>query len=68
MIDPEFPPNETNIGKSKTYIWKNFADHPLFIDEGSQLPKQGKLGNCYWVAPLVSVYAAKYILHYIRKQ
>ncbi|CAD8091921.1 unnamed protein product [Paramecium sonneborni] len=59
MIDQEFPPIQQNLGKNKNLSWKSFNDFPLFVEESSQFPKQGKLGNCYWIAPLVSIYAAK---------
>ncbi|CAD8174818.1 unnamed protein product [Paramecium octaurelia] len=59
MIDQEFPPTIENVGKKKTLSWKAFNDFPLFVEQSSQFPKQGKLGNCYWIAPLVAVYAAK---------
>ncbi|CAD8086639.1 unnamed protein product [Paramecium sonneborni] len=59
MIDQEFPPSLESIGKKKNLSWKCFNDFPLFVEQSSQFPKQGKLGNCYWIAPLVSVYAAK---------
>lgn len=35
MIDIDFPLNEDNIGKSKSYVWKSFNDYPLFIEQGS---------------------------------